>query len=124
MCLLETEGKKQILTVYLCLPLGILCFPAGLLKEVCIRNCGSIGSCMGDRSYICVRMETCSNAAWWYYNHMVKHRYTPWLWKLLSCWVLRDWEGRHTRRHAVVLVLFQKYLLLAAVGDWIDLLYL
>lgn len=116
MCILETEGEEQILTVYLCLPFRILCLPAGLLKEVSVSQTGAI-SCKGRQIlYLCVRMETCSDAVWWYYKHMVKHRYTPRLWKLLSCCFLRDWEVRHTRRHAVVLVLFQKYLLLAAVG--------
>lgn len=52
MCLLEAEGDELILTVYLCLPLGILCLPACLLKEVFVSKQSSINSFLGDRSCI------------------------------------------------------------------------
>lgn len=42
MCLLEIEGDEQILTVYLCLPLGILCLPACLLEEVSVSQNGAM----------------------------------------------------------------------------------
>lgn len=103
----------------------LACLPFG--RSICVSKWGNVDSFMGDRSCVSV---------WGWRRALMLPAGITSIWlntdtppgsgnsKLLVFWRLGGQTYQEIYIHAVVLVLFQKYLLLAAVGGWIDLLYL